>query len=306
MVDGAVIVVGSVNVDLVVRAPRLPSPGETVTGGTFERHGGGKGANQAVAAARSGVPTRLVAAVGTDDTGEAALAELAAEGVDVAACARLPGVATGTALIVVDPAGANQIAVASGANAALDGPLVGTALGQLEASPRSVLLVGFEVGDEAVLAAAAWAHDHGAWLLVDPGPARPLAAELLACRPLLKPNETEAATLAGTSDPAAAAARLASLSGAPVVVTLGADGALLVDGGVTTRFPGHAVGVVDTTGAGDALSGILAAELARGRPLEEALRRAVAGSAIACTAAGARSGMPTAAVVDRLLAARRP
>jgi ribokinase len=302
VVHGSVIVVGSVNVDLVVRSPRLPAAGETVSGGTFERHGGGKGANQAVAAARSAVATRLVAAVGADESGDSALAELAADGVDVRGCLRLPDAPTGVALIVVDPSGANQIAVASGANAALDAAGVERALSDVVPDPGDVVLVGFEVGEEAVLAAAGWARRHGLRLVVDPAPARRLPPDLLACRPLLKPNQSEAAALSGTDDAGAAAARLAEASGVPVVVTLGAGGALLHEGGRTTRFPGHAVPVVDTTGAGDAFSGILAAELARGRGLEEALRRAVAGSALATTVAGAREGMPRPDAVDRLLA----
>jgi len=180
-----VIVVGSVNADLVVRAPRLPGPGETVTGGTFARHGGGKGANQAVAAARLGARTALVAAVGGDDFGAEALRGLAAEGVDVDGVARLADVATGVALIVVDERAENQIAVASGANAALDGAFVAAALERLEGG---VVLLSLEVGDAALLAGA-----RGARLAVlNPAPAREVPAALLDAGPLLTPNAGEA------------------------------------------------------------------------------------------------------------------
>src|SRR4051795_11180294 len=148
MTDGAVVVVGSVNADLVVSVGQLPRPGETVTGGVFARHGGGKGANQAVAAARLGARVTFVGAVGADDLGEEALAQLAAEGIDVSSAARLEDVATGVAVIVVDEQGENQIAVASGANAALTGALAEAALTLIG---TGVVLLGHEVPEEAVL-----------------------------------------------------------------------------------------------------------------------------------------------------------
>lgn len=301
MSSARVLVVGSVNVDLVVRVPRLPGPGETVLGGTFERHGGGKSANQAVAAARAGASTLLVAAVGQDEAGGSALQELASAGVDVSRCLRLPDVATGIALIVVDPAGANQIAVAPGANAALRADFVQAALRDVTTTPHDVLLLTFEVGEDAVLAAARWAGRRGIRLIVNPAPARRIDPGLLACRPMLVPNESEAAYLAGHREPGQAARAMQAGSGAPVVVTLGERGALLYQDGVATPVPGHAVETVDTTGAGDALCGILAAELARGLALLPALERAVAGSALATTLAGARDGMPTRERIDALL-----
>ena len=181
-----VYVVGSVNLDLVVRAATLPAPGETVTGGTFERHGGGKSANQAVAAARQGAAVRMVGAVGTDDLGDEAIADLAAEGVDVTHVARLESAATGVALIVVDDGGENQIAVASGANHALDPATVEAALAGAEAG--GVALLGLEVPDEAVLAGVRAARASGLQVLLNPAPARPLPDELLALSPVLTPN----------------------------------------------------------------------------------------------------------------------
>jgi ribokinase len=287
-----VVVVGSINADLVVSAPALPGPGETVTGGTFARHGGGKGANQAVAAARLGAAVALVGAVGDDDLGAAALAELAAEGIDVAAVSRAAGLATGVALIVVDRAGENAIAVASGANGALDAARVAAALDGRLTGPGGVVLLGHEVSDEAVLAGARAAHAAGWTAVLNPAPARPLGDELLALAPLLTPNATEAAALTGEADPEAAAAALAASTGAPVLVTLGSAGALLLDGGRAERIPPPRVDVVDTTGAGDTLNGALAAELARGADLQRAARAAVAAAALSTQAAGARGGMP--------------
>jgi ribokinase len=294
-----VIVVGSVNADLVVRVQRLPAPGETVTGGRFARHGGGKGANQAVAAARLGADVAMVGAVGADDLGAEALSELERDGVDVAAVSRLEGVATGVAAIVVDAAGENQIAVASGANAELTGDAVERALAAALGG-AGVVLLGHEVPEEAVLAGARAAARAGWAIVLNPAPARPLPDELAALAPLLTPNAAEACALAGEADPEAAARALAHRSGAPVLVTLGARGALLVDGSSAEPIGAPAVEAVDTTGAGDALNGALAAELAAGRPLAEAAAFAVAAASLSTRAAGARAGMPRR---DEVLAA---
>ena len=284
-----VYVVGSVNVDLVVTAATLPRPGETVAGGTFERHGGGKSANQAVAAARLGGTVRMVGAVGDDDLGEEAVAALEAEGVDVSAVARLEGSATGVALIVVDEAGENQIAVASGANAELGGDAVEAVL---RGADGGVVLLGFEVPDAPVLAGARAARAAGLEVIVNPAPARELPFALLALSPLLTPNLDEARALAGEQDPEAAARALAAKTGAPVVVTLGADGALVVDGDSLERIPAPPVEVVDTTGAGDAFNGALACELAGGAALIDAVGYAIAVAAASTCAAGARTVVP--------------
>ena len=278
-----VVVVGSINADLVVVAETLPGPGETVSGGRFARHGGGKGANQAVAAARLGARVTMVGAVGRDELGDAAVRELEAEGIDVGAVARLDE-PTGVALIVVDAGGENQIAVASGANAAF-------APGELRLEGEGVVLLGHEVGDEAVLAGARAAAAAGWTAILNPAPAREIPDAVLAGHPILTPNASEAAQLTGEDDPEAAARALHALTGAPVLVTLGGRGALLLDG-ETTRIPAPGVEVVDTTGAGDTVNGALAAELAAGRPLAEAARFAIAAAAISATAAGARGGMP--------------
>jgi ribokinase len=281
---GDVFVIGSINVDLVVRAGTLPSPGETVTGGTFERHGGGKSANQAVAAARAGAAVRMIGAVGEDELGEEAVAQLAAEGIDVSGVARLDA-PTGVALIAVDAAGENQIAVASGANAELAAAHVEAAL---EAATSGVALLGLEVPDAAVLAGARAARGAGLTVVINPAPARPLGDELLALAPILTPNRGEAATLSGEDDAEAAARALSAQTGAPVVVTVGSDGALLVSGDAVERVPAPAVEAVDTTGAGDAFNGALAAALAGGAPLPEAVREAVAVAAESVRRPGAR------------------
>ena len=278
-----VVVVGSINADLVVVTERLPGPGETVSGGRFARHGGGKGANQAVAAARLGADVAMVGAVGTDELGDAAVRELEDEGIDVSGVERRDDAATGVALIVVDAAGENQIAIASGANGRLGAGHVPRLAGD------GVLLLGFEVPDEAVVAGAEAA---GWTTILNPAPARAIPEAVLAARPILTPNATEAAQLTGEEDPEAAARALRERTGAPVLITLGGAGALLLDGEGTQRLPAPEVDVVDTTGAGDALNGALAAELAAGRPLAEAARFAIAAAARSTTREGARGGMP--------------
>jgi ribokinase len=285
---GSVLVIGSINADLVVTLDRLPEAGETVTGGRFARHGGGKGANQAVAAARAGARVRFAGAVGDDDLGAAAIDELAAEGIDVRAIARLDAEPTGVALIAVDREGRNQIAVASGANARVDAALVARALAAAPLAAHDVVLLGFEVPDEAVVAGARAAAEAGARAILNPAPARDLPDGLLDHGVLLTPNGLEAAALTGETEPAAAARALARRADAPVIVTVGADGALLAgpDGIVAIAAP--EVDVVDTTGAGDAFNGVLAAGLAAGDALEDAARAAVAAASASVRRAGAR------------------
>src|SRR5215208_1945722 len=285
MSEAAVVVVGSVNADLVVTVARLPRAGETVSGGTFARHGGGKGANQAVAAARAGARVALVGAVGADDLGDEALRELEAEGVDVSAVLRLAHVPTGVAAIVVDERGENQIAVASGANAALTGEAVATALPSL-LTGEGVVLLGHEVPPEAVRAGAEAARAAGWPAILNPAPARPLIDDLGGV--ILTPNRAEARALTGEDDVEAAVRVLHARSGAPVLVTLGAEGALLTD----ERFAASSVDVVDTTGAGDAVNGALAARLAAGEPLRDAVRFALAAASLSTRVPGARAGMP--------------
>jgi ribokinase len=299
------VVVGSVNADLVVRVPHLPAAGETVSGGTFERHDGGKSANQAVAAARLGARVAFVGAVGADDLGADAVAALEREGVDCSGVTRLDDAPTGVALIIVDEAGENQIAVASGSNARLDAAMVRSgvpaagpaARGMAEGAAPGVVLLGLEVSDEAVLAGARVAAAAGARLVLNPAPARRLPDELLDLGPILTPNEAEARALAGEADAESAARALEARTGAPVVVTLGARGALV--GGELIAPP--QVHPVDTTGAGDTFSGALAGELATGAELHAATRFATAAAGLSTQAAGARGAMPARAAVEAAL-----
>lgn len=297
--NAAVVVAGSINVDLIVGVQTLPGAGETVLGDSFIQQNGGKSANQAVAAARVGAEVTMLGAVGGDDLGRSALAGLEAAGVDISCCRVVDGIHTGLALIVVDQDGENQIAVAPGANGRLDGAMIEAEVAELQPAPESVCLLGFEVYDEAVLAAARWASKRGLRIILNPAPARPIADALMALRPILTPNEPEAESLSGEGDPERAARVLSARSGAPVIVTLGADGALLFDGAGSERLPAMRVEPVDTTGAGDALNGILAAELAAGAELREALRWAMVGAALKTTKGGAQAGLPTREAIGR-------
>ena len=290
--SAAVVVAGSINVDLIVGVPTLPQPGETVLGERFVQQNGGKSANQAVAAARVGARVTMLGAVGADDLGRSALAGLQAAGVDIDACRVVEDTHTGLALIVVDAAGENQIAVASGANARLDAAMIEAETSTLQPPPEAVCLLGLEVGDEAVVAASRWAAEQGLRIIVNPAPARALSDELLALGPILTPNQTEAEMLSGEASPDDAARALSARTGAPVIVTLGAEGALLYEDGAAEHLPALRVRPVDTTGAGDALNGILAAELARGADVREALRWAMVGAALKTTKAGAQAGLP--------------
>jgi ribokinase len=326
---GRVVVVGSVNVDLVVVASRLPGPGQTVTGGDVARHHGGKGGNQAVAAARLGADVAFVGAVGDDDFGVAARAALVTEGIDVTHLLVAPR-PTGVALIVVDEQAENLIAVAPGANAAPTPASVTAALLALEISPGDVVLVSCEIPPEAIRAALAAARAAGATSVLNPAPADRLDPATIVLADVLTPNEGELALLAGgvtgrpgagadagaatadagaaTTDeqPAATAGAadvevlarrlLARDAGRAVVVTLGAAGALAVPAdGQALAIPALNVVPVDTTGAGDAFNGALAAGLGAGLPLNAAARQAVAAAGLSTMRPGARGGMPTAA-----------
>lgn len=302
LVELDVIVVGSVNVDLVVQVATLPSPGVTVTGGTFERHGGGKSANQAVAAARLGVRVGLIAAVGDDTVGADAIAELHGEGIDVSGVTRLGGVSTGVALIVVDDRGENQIAVASAANNELDADMVASALDSIVLAPDGVCLLGFEVNDAAIEMAAQWAFRSGNRVIIDPAPARHLSDVLTCCEPILTPNAGEAKALIGESSPERAAVELTRSTSSPVVVTLGSRGVVVADRDIVKAFDPYGAQVVDTTGAGDTFSGALAANLSQSTSFTEAVRRSQAAAALSTRAAGARSAMPTNDEVDVFLA----
>jgi ribokinase len=293
-----VVVLGSLNVDLVVAAPRLPAPGETVLGGQFAVHQGGKGANQAVAAARAGAEVRMIGAVGADEHGDHALAALAAEGVDVERVRRVEDEPTGVALIVVGPRGENQIAVAPGANGTIE----------LDAEDRRLiaeagaLVTNHEVPAAAVLDALRAAKEAQTVAILNPAPARALPADILALGPILTPNEHELIVAIGNDDTDEALDELTARHAGPVIVTQGPAGALLAEGSRRERFAGHpAAEVVDTTGAGDTFCGVLAAWLGGGAPLADAIRAANAAASLSVAAAGARAGMPGLEAIRELL-----
>ncbi len=308
-----VLVVGAVHVDLVVSTERLPGPGDTVLGSELVSHGGGKGANAALAARRNGAGVTLLGAVGEDEHAAIGLADLEVAGVRVDRIQHMADHRTGTALIVVDAAGQNQIAVAPGAGAMLSGTSITAALDELLANTDCVL-VSTEVAPDAVAAAVRAAAAAGVTCILNCAPPSPEVVGLLESGPILSPNQHELVILdqltAGTEatdvvdDPGVAALRLAALTHAPVVVTLGAEGALVAwPGGDVDHIRAPQVTVWDTTGAGDTFNGVLAARMASGVELLEAVRVAVVAASMSVGAAGARAGMPTAAaLMDELVA----
>jgi ribokinase len=303
-----VAVVGTVNLDYTVHVPRLPDRGETVMGDEVSTAPGGKGANQAVAAARQGARTALVACVGEDPAGDEVLDFLGREqGLDVRAVRRVAGANTGSALITVDGAGGNMIVTARGANRFIDDAYVhrhGRSIGD-----AAVLLVQLGIPSDGVRAALEIARSVGTITVLDPSPVDDLAVDTLRLVDVLVPNEAEAARLTGVdigdADDARRAAEVLIARGcAGVVVTMAERGALCVSG--SRNRPEHAwippfpVDVVDPTAAGDAFAGALAAALARGAPLVDALRDAAAAGAIATTVAGAGPSLPTRRAVEEM------
>ncbi|WP_328953788.1 PfkB family carbohydrate kinase [Kitasatospora purpeofusca] len=316
---GRVVAIGSVNIDRILRCPVLPAPGETVLAAGSAQGFGGKGANQAVAAAAMGAPTCLVARVGADPEGRAALADLRAAGVATDAVRTDPDAPTGLAVVLVDPAGENSIVVVPGANARLTGAEVAQALADLALTSADTVLTSGEVPEECIRATAAalpagprWIHNAApAGVLPDwsgPGLRRPLlvanaveAAQLTgrSADTAETTNETSETTDStgddsrdGTTTTAATTATALAALGDGAVVTLGAAGALVAAGGALHRVPAPEVAVVDTTGAGDVFCGALASRLAQGASLPEAAATAVAAGAFAVTALGARGALP--------------
>ena len=318
--SGRVLVVGSVNVDLVVQVERLPLPGETVLGGTFSRFHGGKGGNQAVATARLGVPTMLVAALGDDAFGSEAHAALAREGIGTDVLVTLEHTATGVALILVDAKAENLIAVAPGANAGLTPAHVRAAFERVAPHEGDVVMLTHEIPTDSVREALRLGREGGAWTILNPAPADGLDRTVLGLADVLTPNRGELARLAaagarrsgraasGHDDPIRAARALLEPSSegpgarTAILVSLGAVGAVLVTRDAPpVDIAAPVVHAVDATGAGDALNGALAAALAVGLPLEAAARRAVVAASLSVTRAGAREGMPSSAELDAAL-----
>ncbi|AMV40107.1 ribokinase [Planctomyces sp. SH-PL62] len=302
-----ILLFGSSNTDMTVRVPRLPAPGETVLGGEFATTPGGKGANQAVAARRAGAEVVFVTAVGDDELGRGALALYRREGIDVEHVRVVSGVASGVALIYVDDHGENMIAVASGANLSLT-PEDVAALPDDLFQAGDILVTGLEIPYQTALAAMRRGRAAGMTVLLNPAPAPtagdPAIAELLAAADVVTPNRGEARTLAGAGkgdDPLALAERIRPQGPKTVIVTLGSEGCLATTGPEVYEIPSRKVTAVDAVGAGDAFNGALAAVLAEGRPLGEALAWATAAAALAVTRPGAQSALPTREAIDRFV-----
>lgn len=303
----SIVVVGSVNLDLVCRGKRIPAPGETVTGTEFQTFHGGKGANQAVAIGRLGYPVSMVAKVGDDEFGGRLREGLRAANVDVDAVGTAKATASGVALITVDAQGQNSITVVPGANGKLLPQDLDKVLPRLRSA--GIILAQLEVPLETVEHLSEIAERYGVPLMLDPAPARPLSRRLLKRVTYLTPNETEASALCGTASgdltPQNAqeyAEKLLKSGAANVVIKMGGRGAYVATtDGVRMRVPSFKVRVVDSTAAGDAFNGGLAVALMRGMEVGEAVRFAAAVGAVSVTRAGAQPAMPTARDVKRLV-----
>lgn len=305
-----VVVLGSINVDLVIRSEKLPRPGETVLGGEFYQASGGKGANQAVAAARtSAAPVAFIAAVGADELGRATLKNLRQENLDLRAVRMLDGHATGVALIAVDQHGQNQISVASGANAALTPDDVAAVDDAIFAGAK-VFLACLESPLETVIAGLQRAKQFGLITILNPAPANAAIKDraILELVDLLTPNESEAESLTGwdathdLEDGIVACDQLRQLGAKAVVLTRGASGCMLRDERrEVSFFPAAEVTAVDATAAGDCFNGALASSLATGQDLRAAVRFASTAAGLSVTRRGAIPSLPTRHEVDEFL-----
>jgi ribokinase len=293
-----ILVVGSSNIDLVASVDRLPSRGETVLGYRFAQSFGGKGANQAIAAARAGADVAFLSKLGADANGlliERHLAEQALLRPILLRDAEFP---TGVAMILVDHSGENQIAVVPGSNGRLT-PADLRQHRELIAGAR-VLLLQMEIPRETVFEALRLGRECGLTTILNPAPAAPLPSDLLRLIDILTPNESEAQALTGSADPAEAARILTDRGVGTVVVTCGANGAFLATGNDVTHIPGFLVETIDSTGAGDAFNGAVACAVAEGVPIKSAIVRANAAGALATTGRGAQESMPTKDDIEQL------
>jgi ribokinase len=293
---GRVIVVGSVNTDRVIRMQTLPVPGETVIARATSSGFGGKGANQAVVAATLGARTSLVAAIGADAAGSAAIADLREHGVGIDLVRRIPEELTGEAIVCVADDGENLIVVIPGANACLTGLDVAADLSALALEPSDVVLTCAEVSDDCLRAAVSKASAACARIVLNLAPARALADWMLTRHAVIVLNEVEAAQVTRARS-ASAALDLLGAQVRAVVLTRGPLGALAADSGQVIEVPAPRVRLVDSTGAGDALCGAIAAELAGGAFFADAVRTGVRAGAIAVTAPGARGAIATRAML---------
>lgn len=299
-----ILVVGSLNADLVVRTPRFPQPGETISGEDLQVIPGGKGANQAVAAARLGSSVAMLGRVGHDNFGDFLLENLKSNNVDTQLVQR-DNASTGTAIIVVDASGQNSIVLSAGAN----GKISSSDVEHASFSSFKLLLLQLEIPTPTVLSAVKRAKESGVRVLLNPAPAKELSDELISLADFVVPNETELSLLTGqtvTDVPSAgqAAKKLIERGAQHVIVTLGSKGALSVSDTQTTHVDTFSVNVVDTTAAGDAFIGGFATALLQNRSVEESVRYGCACGALATTRFGAQPSLPTKEEVERLISLR--
>lgn len=294
---GDVVIVGSVNMDLVLQVEHLPRPGETLKGKSFHTVPGGKGANQAAAAAKLGGTAAMVGCIGDDDFGSALRRNLVTAGVDDTFLYTRQGTSSGVALVAVESSGENSIVIVGGANDALDPATVDKAASLLLGA--KVVLLQLESPIESVIRAAELAAQGGAWVVLDPAPApqEKLPLDLIASVSVVTPNQSEAAMLVGCErvdrrNAAAVARKIAEMGFTWVLLKLGADGVLVFGEGVSHLIPGHEVDVTDTTAAGDVFNGALAVALAAGLDMIQAAEVANCAGALAVTRLGAQSSIP--------------
>ncbi len=299
-----VVVIGSYNTDLTIKTARIPRPGETIIGGIFSEGGGGKGANQAVAAARAGALVNFVARVGNDVLGKKGVQSLTDEGIDTRFIFYDPKVPTGVAFIVVDDKGENSIVVASGANALLSVNDIEKV--QNEIVSADVLLVQLESPLDSIYAAIKIAHQNGTKVILNPAPARPLDNSLLKEIDIITPNKVEVEMITGikvTDDESLCAAvkKFNELGIKNVIITLGSKGVFLGLPSITALIPSYKVNAIDSTGAGDVFSGALAAFIANGMDIETAARMAIASASISVTRMGALNSAPNRTEIEEFI-----
>jgi ribokinase len=304
MAQNKIVVVGSSNTDMIIKLDRIPRPGETILGGEFVTAAGGKGANQAVGAARAGGKVTFIARVGKDMFGDQAVAGFRRDGINVSHIVRDPAAPSGVALIFVAKDGENSIAVAGGANGRLSPADVKKAKAAFGGA--TAVIMQLETPLETVQAAAELAAKAGVRVILNPAPARPLPDKLLKLVSILTPNETEAELLTGikvanTNAAAKAADKLLAKGVGTVILTLGAQGAYVAGAGKGQLVPGFKVKAVDTTAAGDIFNGALVVALGEGRKLPDAVRFANAAAAISVTRMGAQPSAPTRKEIDQFL-----
>ncbi|CZZ81910.1 ribokinase [Enterobacter hormaechei] len=301
---GNLVVLGSINADHILNLETFPTPGETVTGNQYQVAFGGKGANQAVAAGRSGANIAFIACTGDDDTGERVRKQLASDNIDIAPVSVVAGESTGVALIFVNAEGENVIGIHAGANAALTTERVEAQRGIIAGA--EALLMQLESPVESVLAAAKIAHENHTSVVLNPAPARVLSDELLALVDIITPNETEAEKLTGIrvendDDAARAALALHDKGIGTVIITLGSRGVWASVNGEGRRVPGFKVKAIDTIAAGDTFNGALVTALLEGKAMDDAIRFAHAAAAIAVTRKGAQPSVPWRKEIDKFL-----